>query len=240
MRVHFVWCVPLLLAGLMGCQNKPATESAGTAGTKDATESVSGTAGGSGTEQSSTGALSQSSKPAAAAPVVRSVEVPTGAVLRVRLDQSISTETNQPGDKFTGTLAEPVMESGAAVLAKGTRFTGRVTGSKSSGRLTGQGYLSLVLESFQLDGNTYEVTTTSISRATRGHKKRNTALIGGGTGLGAIVGAIAGGGKGAAIGAAAGAGAGTAGAAATGKQEAAFPAETLLQFTLKKPVNVQR
>jgi hypothetical protein len=56
--------------------------------------------------------------------------------------------------------------------------------------------------------------------------------------LGAIVGAIAGGGKGAAIGAATGAAAGTAGAAATGKKNVVFPAETLLQFELKEPIRL--
>lgn len=48
--------------------------------------------------------------------------------------------------------------------------------------------------------------------------------------MGALLGGIFGGGKGAAIGAGAGAGAGTVGAAATGKKEAAIPAESTLTF----------
>jgi hypothetical protein len=46
------------------------------------------------------------------------------------------------------------------------------------------------------------------------------------------------GGKGAAIGAVAGAGAGTAGAAATGKKEVEFAAETRLSFTTRAPVTI--
>jgi hypothetical protein len=53
-----------------------------------------------------------------------------------------------------------------------------------------------------------------------------------------LIGALAGGGKGAAIGAAAGAGAGTAGAAATGKKDIVFPAETRLVFTTRAPISI--
>jgi hypothetical protein len=71
-----------------------------------------------------------------------------------------------------------------------------------------------------------------------GKGKRDAEFIGGGAGLGALVGALAGGGKGAAIGAAAGAGAGTAGAAATGKKEVEYPAETRLVFTTRSAVSI--
>jgi len=53
-----------------------------------------------------------------------------------------------------------------------------------------------------------------------------------------LIGGLAGGGKGAVIGAAAGAGAGTAGAAATGKKEVEFPAETRLSFTTRAAVTI--
>jgi hypothetical protein len=53
-----------------------------------------------------------------------------------------------------------------------------------------------------------------------------------------LIGGLAGGGKGALIGAAVGAGAGTAGAAATGKKDVTFPAETKLRFVTTKPVRI--
>jgi hypothetical protein len=77
-----------------------------------------------------------------------------------------------------------------------------------------------------------------VERVGPAHKKRNAFLIGGGAGLGAAIGAIAGGGKGAAIGGLAGAGAGTAGAAATGKEELAIPAESALVFTMRASVKM--
>jgi hypothetical protein len=167
------------------------------------------------------------------------LELTAGTTLRVRLDETLSTARHQPGDAFTATLDEPVTVDGKVAVPKGTRFTGHVTSAKPSGRLKGRGYLAVTLDSFELYGTTYQIDTSSPSRSTGSHKKRNTALIGGGAGVGAIIGAIAGGGKGAAIGAGAGAAAGTAGAAATGEQHVTVPVETLVKFTLQTPVRMK-
>jgi outer membrane lipoprotein SlyB len=165
--------------------------------------------------------------------------LPAGTSLRVRLDQSLDTSRNRSGDTFTATLDAPVMQSEKIVIPKGTQFAGHVMSAAPSGRLKGRGYLTVTLDSFVLDGTTYEVSTSADSRVTGAHKKRNATLIGGGAGVGALVGGLTGGGKGAAIGAAAGAAAGTAGAAATGEKNVSLPAETVLQFALKAPVQVK-
>lgn len=167
------------------------------------------------------------------------VDLPAGTTFRVRLDHALDTERNRAGDAFTATLDAPVSVREKIVIPKGARFTGHVTASQPSGRLKGRGYLALTLDSFEVNGQTYEITTSSSSRSTGSHKKRNLVLIGGGSGVGAVVGGLAGGGKGAAIGAAAGAGAGTAGAAATGKKSVYLPAETVLRFSLKEAIQVK-
>ena len=186
------------------------------------------------------GAPAAKSTPAAEEPRSRpEIDLPVGTALRVRLDHALDTEQHQAGDTFTATLAEPVMADGITIVPKGTLFKGHVTSAKASGRLKGRGYLAMTLDSFELNGETYEVDTSSQSRSTGSHKKRNITLIGGGSGVGAAIGAIAGGGRGAAIGAGAGAAAGTAGAALTGKKDVTVPAETLLRFTLKSPVRIK-
>jgi uncharacterized protein YcfJ len=84
----------------------------------------------------------------------------------------------------------------------------------------------------------YPVETGTIARAEKGKGKRSAAFIGGGAGLGALIGGLAGGGKGAAFGALAGGGAGTAGSAFTGNKQIVLPAETLLTFRLQHSVRV--
>jgi hypothetical protein len=69
-------------------------------------------------------------------------------------------------------------------------------------------------------------------------KKRDAAIIGGGAGIGAAIGAITGGGKGAAIGAAVGGGAGTGTVLATKGKEIRYGAETVLTFTLAGAVEI--
>ena len=78
------------------------------------------------------------------------------------------------------------------------------------------------------------------TQTTKGKGKRTGVLIGGGAGVGAAIGAIAGGGKGAAIGALAGGGAGTAGSAYTGNKEIVLPAESAVAFALKAPLTIRK
>jgi hypothetical protein len=71
-----------------------------------------------------------------------------------------------------------------------------------------------------------------------GANKRTAEFTGGGAALGAIIGAIAGGGKGAAIGAGAGAGGGAATQILTKGGSIKVPAESVLTFSLDKPLRV--
>ena len=182
--------------------------------------------------------------PPAGPPTLRSESAPSGLVLprgtpmRVRLDQELDTRHNRAGDRFSATLYEPVVIDGATVLPAGTRFHGHLVEAKPSRRLRGRAVLGLTLDSFWFEGRNYRVETSGAYRESRSHKRHDFAFIGGGSGFGAAVGAIAGGGAGAAIGALAGGGAGVAGAAITGKKEVAVAAEAPLVFTLRAPVRI--
>jgi len=178
--------------------------------------------------------LGYGTSPAAAA----TVRIPAGTILRVRLAQPLDTSRNGAGSRFEATLASPLSEHGKVVLPRHTRFTGHVASAKPSGRLKGRGYMTLVLDSFELRGARHRISTSTATRVTGSHRKRNVALIGGGSGVGALIGGLAGGGKGALIGAGAGAAAGTGGAAATGKKNVHLPAETVLTFRLRAPVEL--
>ena len=178
----------------------------------------------------------QPAQPAASAP--SGLFLPRGTHVRVRIDQELDTRHNRAGDRFSATLYEPVVIDGTTVLPVGTRFHGHLVEAKPSGRLRGRAVLGLTLDSFWFEGRNYRVETSGAYRESRAHKRHDFAFIGGGSGFGAAVGAIAGGGAGAAIGALAGGGAGVAGAAITGKKEVAVAAEAPLVFTLRAPVRI--
>jgi len=168
------------------------------------------------------------------------VVIPAGKQLSVRLLEAISSKTASSGQSFEAELSAPVVVNGRTVLPGGSAVRGRVASAKPSGRLTDPGFLQLTLAAVRTPGGRWvEIRTTSVSAKGESHKKRNVALIGGGSGVGAVIGAIAGGGKGAAIGAASGAAAGTAGAYATGKRDVSFSAERKLSFSTVKEAVIQ-
>ena len=165
--------------------------------------------------------------------------VPAGTPIVVTLDQSVSSKDARVGQKVDGSVANDVVVNSKTVIPKGSKVSLSVASAQASGRLTTPAKLWLKIDSISVNSRTYTVSSRWSGQTGRSHNKRNIIAIGGGTALGATIGAIAGGGKGAAIGAAAGAGAGTAGAAATGKKDITFPAETKLRFTVKEAFSVK-
>jgi len=165
--------------------------------------------------------------------------LPAGTVISVVIDQAVSSKTAKVGQKATGTVSQDVAAGGKVVIPKGSTAQLSVISVQKSGRLSTPAKLWLGLRSVNVHGRTYSVVTSAAGHTMGGKAKRDTVFIGGGAGLGAAIGGLAGGGKGAAIGALAGAGAGTAGAAATGKKDVEIPAEARLEFRTKAPVTLK-
>jgi len=168
------------------------------------------------------------------------VTVPAGTAFTVRLNQEISSGRTSEGATFDGTLGEPLAANGIEVAPAGSSVTGKVTHVVSSGRLNRPAELNLVLTSLTpTGGGPVEISTAVWGEKGKSHKRRDIEMIGGGGGVGALIGALAGGKKGAAIGGLVGAGGGTGVAAATGKQELILPPETRLNFELNAPVTFE-
>jgi len=165
--------------------------------------------------------------------------VPQGTAISVVTDQAISSKDAKLGQTVTGSVSKSVTVDGKVVIPKGSAVKLSVSSVQASGRLSTPAKLYLRLRTITVKGKTYTVATSSAGHTEGGKGKRDAGFIGGGAAGGAVIGALAGGGKGAAIGAAAGAGAGTAGAAATGKKDVEFPAETRLVFTTRADVEIK-
>lgn len=165
--------------------------------------------------------------------------VPKGIKISVITDQAVSSKNAKIGQPVSGSVARDVTVGGKVLIPRGSAVKLSVSGAQASGRLSTPAKLYLHLVSVTVKGKAYTFATSSAGRSEKGKGKRDAGFIGGGAAGGAAIGALAGGGKGAAIGAAAGAGAGTAGAAATGKKDIEFPAETRLTFTTRTDVTIK-
>jgi hypothetical protein len=171
--------------------------------------------------------------------------VPNGTVITAVLENYITTKASQNNDRFKMTVQSPNEYRGATI-------EGYITGVNRSGKVSGSSKITFNFEKITLrDGQTYEfagylqgVTDTSgkqVKIDTEGTAKgdsqtKETVKRGGiGAGLGAIIGAIAGGGKGAAIGAIIGGGAGAGSVVLQGKDDLDLQKGSIITVTASAP-----
>ena len=180
-----------------------------------------------------------SNTPEAAPPQPAPVVVPAGTALRIRINQRISVKTSHAGDPFDGEIVSPVTVNGAEVIPAGSMARGHVLVAHRRGHFKGRSLLELKLTGLDVNGRHYRLNTDTVARTKKGKGKRSAAFIGGGTGLGMLIGGVASGGVGLLVGGLSGAGAGTLGAALTGNKDIDIPAETVMDFRLDQPIQLQ-
>jgi hypothetical protein len=174
------------------------------------------------------------------APKVVSYTIPAGTELVVTTSNSLNSGKNNAGDQFEGSLALPVNVDGKTVLEKNAKIVGKVVDAEGSGRVKGRATMKLALTGVEYNGKIVPITTETFFQEAEATKGRDAAVVGGGAGLGAAIGAIAGGKKGAATGAVIGGAAGTGTVLATKGKEVEFPAESKLTFSLSDSLTVRK
>jgi len=166
------------------------------------------------------------------------VTVPTGALLRMRINQTLTSAQAKPGDIFDGIVVSDVVAGGAVAIPRGSTVQGKVVDAKKSGALAGRGELSLQLTQVTLGGQTYPIVSDVWGQATGDKAVQSVNKTAAGGAIGALFGAAAAGGKGAAIGAGVGGALGLGSAAASGSGQVYVPSEGLLTFHLAQPATV--
>jgi hypothetical protein len=172
------------------------------------------------------------------------VTVPSGTVLDVRFDETVSSASSSTGDRFSATVVDGVTIDGKTAIAAGSTVTGRVVEAVGSKRIGGRARLNLEFTALQPDsGDEVPLSARFIERG-KSQTKKDAATIGGATAGGALLGNVIGKnndqeGDGTTIGAIAGAAIGTAVAASNRGQEVTIPAGTVMQIQLDGPVHVK-
>ncbi len=174
--------------------------------------------------------------------------VETDTILRVRLDERLSSKDSASGDSFTALLVDDLMAGDQRVLPSGTVFQGRVVSAIPAAKGNKPGSLSIAFEKLRLpSGRTINIDAEPRSidekidaegRISRSGSKRVAIFVGSGAAGGAAIGAIAGGGKGAGIGAAIGAGVGILSSVLVKGPEVNIERGTLFGLYLTEPLRI--
>jgi hypothetical protein len=185
-------------------------------------------------------------------PAVVYYNINAGETLRVRMNQTISSEIARVGDQFSTTVVDPVYSTGVEVIPAGSTITGRVTSVERAQRKSKAGTIGVHFIAVRLptgitrtlNGDLTDLSGAKLNSDNEGSveggssTKRNVVFIGGGAATGALIGAIAGGGKGAGIGAGIGAGLGVAGALFSKGHEAVVKSGTEFGVVLNQPLSL--
>ena len=115
--------------------------------------------------------------------------------MRVRINEKLSSDKNQPGDFFTATLVQPLIANGLVIAQPGQNIAGRVSEAVKAKDGNGRSRLGLELTELSLvDGQQVPIRTQLMEYHRANSNGRDTGVVFGTTAAGAAIGAAAGGG----------------------------------------------
>src|SRR5262249_13984033 len=148
---------------------------------------------------------------------------------------TLASNTSKVEDPVKGSLARPVVVSGATALPAGTEISGSVIDAKESGRVKGKATIAFRFDRLNAGGESYRIHTAQVTRQAAQDTASDVKKGGLGAGAGAIVGGVLGGGKGAVIGGVAG---GATAVMATKGKEVHIEPGTVVSVLLQEPLTV--
>jgi hypothetical protein len=162
-----------------------------------------------------------------------------GTYVTILTNQMLSSDRNQPGDVFSGSLLQPIVVDGIVVAQRGQNVYGRVAEALHA-RSDQSSRLGLQLTGLTLaDGTQVDIHSQLVGRqGSRTPTGDQVGTVAATTGVGAVIGAAAGWGTGAAIGAGVGAAAGIIGVLVTRNRPTVVYPETALTFQVESPVAI--
>ncbi len=170
--------------------------------------------------------------------------LPASSLLTVELSQTLSTRTNNVGDRFTARVRDPIIaQNGAVAVPRGATVNGVITALDRSEHMGDQALIRVHLESMQFNGRTFPLSAEVVDTEARlDYERRNPGrAAAAGAASGAILGAVIRGGELRNIlgGAAIGAGAGTVISLGMGDVDATLPAGTDMTIRTLAPIQLR-
>ena len=165
-------------------------------------------------------------------------EIPVGTEFDVRLQNPLSSKTNEVEDRFEATtLIDLKDDRGRVLVPAGSTMRGVVSSVKRASRLERTGSMTVAFDRVTINGRSYPMRATVTQALESEGIKGEAEKIGIGAGAGAILGAIIGGAKGALAGILIGGG-GT--IAATEGKDVELPVGTILRVRVDAPLSLAR
>lgn len=168
-------------------------------------------------------------------PVQRSLEIPVGTEMDVRLTDSLDSGTAMVEDRFEGTTLVDVHVGGRVAIPAGSVVRGVVTAVDPATRTNRTARMTVSFDQVTVNGQAHPIRGTVTEAIQGSGMKGEIGRVGAGAGAGALIGGLLGGMKGALVGVAIGGGGML---AATEGKEVRLPQGTVLRVRLDSAVQM--
>jgi beta-barrel assembly-enhancing protease len=118
--------------------------------------------------------------------------VPSGTVLTVGFQETLSSAESRVGDRFTAEVLKPVRLNGRVAIAAGSVIGGRVLSVNSGARIGGRAQLNLEFTSLRLASGRESPISASFHAQGQSQTRRDATTIGASAAGGAVLGRVIG------------------------------------------------